>query len=264
LNAKLFFFAKKKRANSKLSMFRLLLNCLKYFGLGGILVYTRIKLKLTSSLPLPGYKHPILLRNSQSDLISFREIFFKKEYAIQLPANFKPTVIIDAGGNIGLTSVYFATQYPEAKIICIEPDENNYLCMIKNVGAYSNITPIHGALWHALEKLTLSNKGYGNRGFMLEQGTDNLIPTVTINHLLNQFNLSHIDILKIDIEGSEKEVFSGEIESWLPKTKCLVIELHDRMKPGCSKAVFQAINQFDFSLSIKGENLIFINSNFKS
>ena len=55
------------------------------------------------------------------------------------------------------------------------------------------------------------------------------------------------------------EVFESNTEGWLPKTRVLIIELHDRMKPGCSKAVFNAIGKHNFSLDMKGENLIFTN-----
>jgi hypothetical protein len=72
----------------------------------------------------------------------------------------------------------------------------------------------------------------------------------------------HIDILKLDIEGSEKEVFETGYEHWLPKINILIIELHDKMKKGCSRAVFNAISKYDFSFDIKGENIIFTNNAF--
>jgi FkbM family methyltransferase len=241
-------------------MLGMLINCIKHFGPAGLLLYLRIKLKRTSPLPLPGYRHPIHLRNSKGDFISFREIFFKKEYALELPPAIKPIVIIDTGANIGLTSVFFANRYPDAKIICIEPDTENFKCVVKNVSGYNNITPLNKALWHTTEMLSLANKGFGDRGFMIEEGNEKTTEGISLSAIMQQHGLSHIDILKIDIEGSEKEVFSAGYEHWLPKTKCLVIELHDRMKPGCSDSVFAAIANYDFSKSIKGENLVFINS----
>ena len=75
-----------------------------------------------------------------------------------------------------------------------------------------------------------------------------------------EYNFPKIDILKLDIEGSEKELFETNFEDWLPKTKILIIELHDAMKTGCSKSVFNAISKYDFSFSIKGENIIFTNN----
>ena len=68
------------------------------------------------------------------------------------------------------------------------------------------------------------------------------------------------DIVKLDVEGSEKEIFSENYEGWLPKKKVLIVELHDRMKKGCRKAVFQAISRYDFSLQVAGENLVFTNN----
>jgi FkbM family methyltransferase len=240
-------------------MLGMLINFIKYFGLGGFLVYLKIKFKQTSPLPLPGYLHPIHLRNSKGDFISFREIFFKKEYELNLP-HINPSIIIDAGANIGLTSVYFANRYPTARIICIEPDPENFACVVKNVSGYKTIIPLNKALWNTSEMLSLTNKGFGDRGFMIEEGNEKTTEGISLTALMQQYNLTHIDILKIDIEGSEKEVFSSGYEDWPPKTKCLVIELHDRMKPGCSDSVFAAIGNYNFSKSIKGENLVFINS----
>ena len=85
------------------------------------------------------------------------------------------------------------------------------------------------------------------------------IEAITFTDLVKDFNLSTIDILKIDIEGSEKEVFSEGYEPWLKKTKCLIIEVHDGLKKGCSKSVFKATTYFNFSFKRSGENLVFVN-----
>lgn len=68
-----------------------------------------------------------------------------------------------------------------------------------------------------------------------------------------------IDILKLDIEGSEKEVFESNYAYWLPRTRAIFLEMHDQMRKGASKAVFKAISEFNFSFSMNHENLIFIN-----
>ena len=90
--------------------------------------------------------------------------------------------------------------------------------------------------------------------------SSSLIPTISISKIMKDNNITVIDLLKIDIEGAEKELFESSFESWLPNTRVLVVELHDRMKPGCSKSVFSAICKYDFSFSHKGENLIFTNN----
>ena len=73
---------------------------------------------------------------------------------------------------------------------------------------------------------------------------------------MRQFELSEIDILKIDIEGAEKEIFESGNLDWLSKIKILVIETHDITKPGCARAFFNALHgKFD-KLYIQGENIV--------
>ena len=59
----------------------------------------------------------------------------------------------------------------------------------------------------------------------------------------------HVDILKIDIEGAEKEVFADP-SLWIDKTKSIIIELHERMKPGCNRSFYRGSEGFDDEWSI--------------
>jgi FkbM family methyltransferase len=244
-------------------MLRFLFQCIKYFGIEGILVYLKIKLNATSRITIPGIKFPIVMRPGRADRTTFREIFIKREYDVDLPAAINPCVIVDAGANIGFTSVFFANRYTTARIFSIEPDEDNFRTMLKNVTLYPTITPIQSALWSKKEMIKVVDHGYGDRGFIVEKSSgDNSLLAISLNNLISQFQIESIDILKMDIEGSEKHVFSENYDKWLSVTKCLIIELHDRMNKGCSKAVFSALSNYDFSMSIKGENLVFINNRF--
>jgi hypothetical protein len=76
------------------------------------------------------------------------------------------------------------------------------------------------------------------------------------------FNSFSSVLLKLDIEGSEKEVFEKNYETWLPNTKMLIIEVHDHMRKGAAKSVFAAMNKYNFSFSMNQEKLIFINQDF--
>ena len=61
--------------------------------------------------------------------------------------------------------------------------------------------------------------------------------TIEDNSILN------IDILKFDIEGSERYLFDSNFDEWLPKVRILIIEFHDRLVPCASKAFFNAISK---------------------
>lgn len=244
-------------------MFGFLVQCLRLFGWKGLVIYLKIKFDQTASVSMPGLKFPVTMRPNRIDKITFREIFIKREYDVNLPKSINPTVIIDAGANIGFTSLFFANRYPQAKIFSIEPDESNYNILRKNTEKYTSITPLKSALWNRKETIQVVDRGYGERGYMIEKNNGgNKLEGISLNDFMTQYKLEHIDILKIDIEGSEKEVFTEHFHPWLSVTKCLIIELHDRMKSGCSKAVFKALSEYDFSLAIKGENLVFIQTQY--
>ena len=78
---------------------------------------------------------------------------------------------------------------------------------------------------------------------------------VTIPGILREMDAARIDILKLDIEGAEYELFKTGAESWLGAIRQIVIELHDRYRPGCSQVFYAAIGRFPFAQEIRGENI---------
>jgi len=214
------------------------------------------------------YDHPIYLRNYTMDIWIYREIFEKNEYDFSV--NKEPKYIIDAGANIGMASIYFANKYKKAKIIAIEPEEENYKLLKLNTEKYTNITAKNAALWNISREIALFDVGIENIGFMvgtnvssLKPSTKNfkqLIKTTTIDEIIHDFNIDFIDILKIDIEGAEKEVFESSKE-WISKTRCIIAELHERKKRGCNKAFYKNIKSFD-QVGMYGEDVYLSKENY--
>lgn len=76
--------------------------------------------------------------------------------------------------------------------------------------------------------------------------------------LMRHTSVSRFDWIKMDIEGSEKEVLEApDAAEWLDSCNMLVIELHDRMKPGTSASLFRMVSGRQFDFDVKGENLLF-------
>ena len=67
---------------------------------------------------------------------------------------------------------------------------------------------------------------------------------MTIDTIMEEHRIDFIDILKIDIEGAEREVF-GDASLWIGKVDALIVELHEQMKPGCNRSFYNATNGFD-------------------
>jgi FkbM family methyltransferase len=246
-------------------MINIILHRLKQAIMYG-LVNLIVGLRLSKKIYLPGYSLPINLRPKSTDLLTFHQVFTFKEYDIHLRN--EPNFIIDAGANIGLAAVYFNKNYPNAKIVAIEPEKSNFKMLEINCKNHDNIFLHKRALSNQANLvINVVDKGFGNWGFVTEiEGSvscPNIVDTVrtiTIDEIMKENNLEFIDLLKIDIEGGEKELFESNYENWLPRTKNIAIELHDGIKMGSSKSFFKAISKYNFSYRTRGENLLFTNN----
>lgn len=218
---------------------------LKTIGLYGLFLALKGKLLKKQYLLKknhPSVLHPFFLRVPSSDVPTFAQIFIENEYEFNVLNN--PETIIDAGANVGLAAIYFANKYPTAKIYSIEPEGANFQTLKINVSPYKNITPIQAALWNTDGEINLTNPGLGSWGFITEENDENKratknftadffqkVPSFTMDTILANNNLQQVDILKIDIEGAEKEVFENST-SWISKIETVIVETHDYLKPG--------------------------------
>lgn len=223
-------------------------------------IYLKLKTNDYRNWSSPVLRYPFSLRNNKFDYYTYLEVILHKGYNVSF--DFVPKTIIDGGGNIGLTAAFFATKFSKATIVTLEPDRSNFELLQHNTARYSNIHPICAGLWPQTTHLVVNDYGQGANGLVVEETnekTQGAVPAYSITDVLAQMGWTSVDLLKLDVEGAEKEIFSHHYESWLPKTKVLIVEMHDRMKKGCSKAVFSAINQYNFSFEVAGENVVFTN-----
>lgn len=206
---------------------------------------------------LPGYPDSILLRRNSSDFDVLYEIMFRKEYEFRSDLDFVPKVIVDCGANIGLASLFFKNKYPKARVISIEPDADNFKLLSENMKNKDNL--LHAAIWNtdtSLEVLDESAASWGYEFVETKNSSNTAVKAYSMKSVMEKFQLDYIDILKLDVEGSEKEIFESDYHYWLSQTKVLIIELHDRNRVGCSQSVLSALSKYEFSMDIKGENLI--------
>lgn len=195
---------------------------------------------------------PVTLRLGSSDFVMYGQVILDGAY--DLPLRHPPRVIVDAGANIGLASIYFANRYPEARILALEPEAANFALLQQNSIPYPQITPIQAALWHQVAELDLFNpsdrRGRHSAYRVQDHSPDELqtkmkpVAAITIPSLQKTYSLSQIDLLKIDIEGAEREVFAHSA-SWIGGIGVIVAELHDRIQRGCSLSFYTASQGFE-------------------
>jgi FkbM family methyltransferase len=199
----------------------------------------------------------ISLRGNTSDLQSMENVFLWEEYS---PPNadylHDHKVIVDAGANIGMATLYFASRHPSASIISIEPVAENFTMLRRNCGHLPNVTLIQAALWSEPGALGIVNPEGEAWTFSIADSNDRevleSVSAVTLDEIIKTFG--PIDLLKLDVEGAERELFQHS-GSWIDKVRMIAIELHDRYKPGSAKAMYAAIAHKDYIQDIRGENI---------
>jgi FkbM family methyltransferase len=190
------------------------------------------------------YVGTVRCRAHTSDLGVFRQIFIEREYRC-LDDVRDPGLIIDCGANVGYASAYFLARYPRARLIAVEPDAGNFSVLRNNLAAYSSRTTlIQSGVWSTETGLVMCEDQFGDGqewSYTVRPNKPGETPTmhaVDIGGLLQKSGFDRISILKIDIEGSEREVFNRNYQGWIDKVDRLVIELHGA---DCEAALMQAL-----------------------
>lgn len=242
-----------------------LVQLIRYFGFAeGAMIFFKIVLSTKNGiikLKSKKFRNPIQIRKSDSDLPIFYQVFAELQYDINYNLKFKPLHIIDCGANVGYSCLYFNASFPDANIIGIEPQKDNFKQLQMNVKNYSNIKAINAAIWDRNTSLAIKDEDQWSGSFEVKeqadkQGSDFSLQGITIKELMDKYNMPVIDILKIDIEGAEYNLFANDPAVWLDKTRCLIIELHDLLRPGTSQLFFKEMAKYKWNTFIKGENIV--------
>jgi FkbM family methyltransferase len=155
-------------------------------------------------------------------------IFVRREYGSI--RNFR--TIIDVGANMGGFALFAAKSCPEATIYCYEPEQNNFSTLTRNitvnhlqnrVSAFQcavasssgpreiavNLSPLHS--------LFTTSKG----------GRRQSINCVTLSEIIKDLSLEKIDLLKMNCEGAEYEIFGNCAQEHLDRIHNIRLEYHE-------------------------------------
>lgn len=175
------------------------------------------------------------LRPNTTDIHVFEQVVVKNIYAGLYNAfeAINPQYIIDAGGNIGLSTLTFALLFPEAKVIAVEPDRDNFMMLRMNTARFLNVFPANVGLWDKHTRLTVNSAEKGAWGMVFEETSsqsETSIHATTIERLLRAHRFPRVDIAKIDIEGAEgKALHPSAGLTWINTAQLIIFELHDHM-----------------------------------
>ena len=166
----------------------------------------------------------LAMRTYRGDIDIFYEVFWREVYHI--PNNYikNPKIIIDLGAHIGLASIYFATRYPNAKILSVEASATNFQLLESNTKSFKNIQSVHEAVYSNDGWVNFDDEGvFSYNTKISETGTP--VQCISMISLMSAYAIEYIDLLKIDIEGAEAALLSKH-NDWLHKVQHIIIELH--------------------------------------
>jgi FkbM family methyltransferase len=214
------------------------------------------RFKCTRRLRVKGYRYPIYYRMGTSDLDVIRQVLCCNEYECVAHEQ-DVSLIIDCGANIGCTSYFLLHRYSNARVVVVEPDPGNFAMCQRNLEPFADrVVLVNSAVWSTASPLRIERGSYGDgrewsfqvRAAVAGEQAD--LTATTISDLLDGSGVETIDLLKIDIECAERELFSKNTEKWLPRTRCVAIELHGAVS---ERAFFKAMAEYCPSVARSGE-----------
>jgi FkbM family methyltransferase len=202
------------------------------------------------------YSAPLYFRPRTSDPKVICSVLAQQDYqAVADLANVR--LIVDCGANIGCTTFFLLHAYEHARAIVIEPDPSNMAMCRRNLHPFRHrVQFLECAVWPESVPLIVERGHYRDgaewafqvRPARPDERAD--MVGITIDEIMRTASVETIDLLKIDIEAAEQQLFAGENLHWLRHTRNIAIELHGEF---CEIAFDRALRGFEFSRSQHGE-----------
>lgn len=182
-----------------------------------------------------------LVRNQHfSDYAVFEQVFRDQDYGAVLTMLLYNSffegepVIIDAGANVGYTTLYFSHHLERSKIFSIEPSDQNATFFIKNISYLphqDHIVLYQKALCereHKTFEIARDFRDGKDWSMTTKEVAHGAIEGITLSEIIRINQLDYISVLKIDIEGAERHIFNSHSDvSFLDITYIIAIEIHD-------------------------------------
>lgn len=203
-----------------------------------------------------------ILRRQGSDFAVFNQIVLGNELlpvVNEITGNEKELRIVDCGANIGLSVIYFKERFPNCHIIAVEPNRANFAQLCKNIAinSFEGVSPLNVGVWYEPDMLS-ANANFrdgSDWAFSLSKSHSDVgtYRVESLKNIVDTHQWKAIDVLKIDIEGAEFELFRN-LDAWqtvLDTIRIVSIEIHSEM--GNSAEIEKVLIENGFRIIRAGE-----------
>jgi FkbM family methyltransferase len=177
----------------------------------------------------------VLIRPNGVDHRTMKDIFVHRTYDLALNAR-DVNRVLDLGANIGMATLFFASQFPSAEFACVEPSPENRAVLQKALA----INRIRATVFNGVV-----GTESGTADLYVDCDSDEFSVTpakksslnklqvrqYTLPEILATLGWDKVDLLKIDIEGQEKTLFRTDSE-WLSHVRLIIGEAHGHVGYG--------------------------------
>lgn len=205
-----------------------------------VLWYVRCLLQMPTVLKLPRWDIQMLFPSERKGfgkfIFAFREYYEPElSYLEQILSPGK--VFVDVGANFGVYTLVASKLVSESgMVLAFEPTAQSFRILQQNIrlNNFPNVRAFQAALSNARSKAWLYH-GWDPVGNSLGRdplcsGDGEEVQTETLDQLLEESGIKHVDAIKIDVEGAEELVLRGAIRCLTSQRPIVIFEFN----PACA------------------------------
>jgi FkbM family methyltransferase len=173
-----------------------------------------------------GQPFDLWLRTRAGDLFVLHEVLVTECYEIPRGLGIEPTMIVDLGANVGITTLYYARRFPAARFVCVEPDPANAALLRRNVDHLGDrVVVIEAAITARSGVVAFDDSGW-SWGVQLRAGGagGRAVAGLSMPDLMARIGAPSVDLVKIDIENGVAGLFEAD-RGWLARVRAMIVEL---------------------------------------
>lgn len=155
----------------------------------------------------------------------YQSVLTRHEFLISQCQLKDESTFVDVGANVGYFTLLLAEKFPRAHVFAFEPVQDVFNCLSNNTKGFSNIDISHMAISNFEGKAFMHVDEHDSQISQLtHEQTDEGVSVNTLDKVLAEKGISQVDLLKIDVENSEKYVLQQAVTT-LTNTRYLLIEI---------------------------------------